>query len=151
MATYWDALTGVLAKVLATPTFASYSASQYAIRSRPFCSMEHGDVLPFLCVSGEWESLHGEWDQFDGAAGLNYPVMVSWFLSRGGEVQDATRMQLVYQGREEIRTALWQPKILSNLQVDATYDPNPAFDRAALEKQFQLSLQRFVFTYVEER
>lgn len=157
MSTYWDALTAAKARVLAKPTFAGYSSAQSAIRKRPYCSVEAGDALPFLCFSGEWERLEPEWDHFGedggsaGVVGVGYPVVVAWFRARGGEVQDAAAMQAVYQGREEIRNALWQPKALAALQVDAAYDPNPPFDRAGLDALFHLSLQRFVFAYVEER
>lgn len=139
--------TNALAAVLAQPNFAGVATG--AVRARLFCSTGHGDVLPFVCVAGGKEREREAY--FGGRVWMEYPVFVGIFTEKGPAVQDAAALALIDSRREEARDALWQVGVVHASQVDADYDPEPAYDLGGLDQLFAISLQRFDFIVDEAR
>lgn len=138
-------LTGTLSVLNGLTGLSGYDSG---IRDRPFCSVEHGDTLPFVCVSAGKER---ELELYRGGALVEYPVYVALFYERGPAVEDAAARQAKFERRAEVRHALWQPQAVKATQIDADYDPDPPWDLAGLDALFDVSLQLFRFTNDETR
>lgn len=146
MSQYSDLLTAAQSVTMALPGFAGLGS---AIRSRPFCSTEHGDTLPFVCFSPGLESVGDE--NFDRGVRMWYPILVTIFREKGPAYEDAAAIVWKLDRREEVRSALWEPRVLADSQIDCTYDPRPPWDFSALDKVFDVSTQLFTFANDEER
>lgn len=148
MSQYYSILDAAKTTLAALPGFAGYS---FDIRRLPFCSTDHGDVLPFACLSFTRERLAGmtfkdSW--------LDYPCYLTIFQAKGKTKDDASVVQAVLDRREEARLALFKGNPLAAVPTcfDCTeYDPDPAFAIQGFDISFDVSQQLFLFRNAEAR
>ncbi len=146
----WNIVTDVQTVVMA---LSALSDATSAIRERPFCSEEHGDVLPFLCLSSVSEKLIRA--TMANTIQKDYTHVLAYFQKKSAVLQSAADQQKQFDVREAIEKALHKgggvlPTVATVTGCEG-YDPEPAFDLAGLDKLFTVSLQLFTFRNTEPR
>ncbi|MCA1684662.1 MAG: hypothetical protein LC745_01500 [Planctomycetia bacterium] len=147
MSQYYSILVAAKNALAALPGFVG---ATFSIRKRPFCSTDHGDVLPFVCLSYDAEAVG---DVYTTGVWIDYPVWVTLFQAKGAECGEITSEQYQLDRREDVRVTLYKGSLATDPPVmDCTrYDPDPAWNTAGLDQAFDVSQQKFTFRNVEAR
>lgn len=147
MSVYSDILTAVKT-VLDADT--GLNGVTFAIRKRPFFSLDHGDSYPLCTISPASETYAG--GTMKGQVRLKYPVTVALWNDDGFAIESEAAVLSVTDRREAIRKALHRGTLSGvSAVIDVDYDPSPALALAGLDQVADVSLQQFWFTTSEGR